>query len=165
MSNTEANAEWQNGLQETTAEISCPAGKASVPAITQKDCPGLAVTMAPFGVFTVSHVSTGNRLCHGSQRMSCALLTMSQFAMVAQMKDKSWADLDQDSAVELIKEVSADQVPFDGYTHTSSQGTRKMTVGEWFQTIRTPVFDEFPWEDRDPFDDALENFEKIGEAA
>lgn len=161
MNNAGATEEWENGLTETTVEINCPDGKVSVPGLIQKDCPGLAVTMAPFGVFTVTHVSTGHKLCNGSQRMACALWTMSQFALVASMKGTSWADLDQGAAVNLIKEAALLDVPFDGYTNTSSQGTRKMTVGEWFQAVRMPVFDEFPWEEKDPFDEAVQNFEKI----
>lgn len=161
MSTAKIHAGWGSGLEETTIEVSAPEGKVAVPAITQKSCPGLAVTMAPFGIFTVSHVGTGNRLCNGSQRMACALLTMSQFALIASMKGKSWADLDQDSAVDLMSEAALLDVPFGGYTSTSSGGTRKMTVREWFQHVRMPVFDEFPWEEKDPFDEAVKNFSKI----
>ena len=163
MSETEKKPEWKYGLSETEVELQGPNGKRAAPALVHENCPGLAVTMQPFGVFTVTHVSTGLKLCNEYQRASSAVLAMSQFALVAGMKETTWAELDNDSAVKLIKDLDSEPVPFDGYTSTSKDGTRNMTVSEWFQAVRFPLFDEFPWEDRDPFDDALENFEKVGE--
>jgi len=51
---------------------------------------------------------------------------------------------------------------FDGYTSTSIEGVRKFTVKEWRDSLTTRFFDESPWEERDPFEDAIQNFAKIG---
>ena len=130
-------------------------------AIAHKDCPGLAVTMVPFGAFQVTHINTGRKLCGLYQRASTALLKMSQWALIADMKGKSWADLDQAGSAQLIEQAADDEVPFDGCTSTSQGVTKKMTVGMWFQHRLAFTWDEFPWEERDPYDMALENFEKI----
>lgn len=155
-----------DGLTETTIEVPVQSGDLkTVPAIVHKDCPGLAVTMVPFGAFQVTHISTGRKLCGLYQRASTALLKMSQWALIADMKGKSWTDLDQAGSAQLIEQAADDEVPFDGCTSTSSEGTKKMTVAMWFQHRFAFTWDEFPWEERDPYDMALENFEKIEVAA
>src|SRR5690554_3330302 len=159
MSDEQTTAEYEDGLSEITVQIRGEAGSSSVPGLVHKSCPGLAVTMAPYGCFTVTHINTGRRVCMGYQRASSALLKMSQFALVAAMRNESWSELDQEGASSLLRDVGPDEVPFDGCTTTSSAGTRKMTVSEWFQFVRLPIMDEFPWEETDPFEDALQNFE------
>lgn len=159
MSDQQTTGEYEDGLSEVIVMIQGEAASSSVPGLVHKSCPGLAVTMAPFGCFTVTHVNTGRKLCGGYQRASSALLTMSQFALVAAMMNKSWSVLGPEGASSLIRDAGPDEVPFNGYTSTSKTGTRKMTVSEWFQIVRLPIMDEFPWEESDPFEGALQNFE------
>ena len=151
--------EYDYGLTETTVEVVSENGKHEVPALTHKSCPGLAVTMFPFGTFGVTHIPTGCRLANVSERASVALLTMSQFALVAKMMEADWSLLDTKTASAMIADALDKPVPFDGCTSTSQEGTRKMTVGEWFRHVRIPVIDEFPWEDSDPFEEAINNLE------
>ncbi|WP_428398239.1 hypothetical protein [Marinobacter salarius] len=161
MSEHQEETKYPDGLTETVAQVAGEGGTKTVPALVHESCPGLAVTMFPFGLFSVSHIKTGRRLTSPSERASTALLTMSQFELVARLKDESWEDMDQSGAAKLIKDADSDEVPFDGYTSTSNKGTRKMTVGEWFQAVRFTFPGEFPWEERDPFEMAFENFEKM----
>lgn len=154
------NKEHDYGLTETMVEVTNELGKKQVPALTHKSCPGLAVTMHPFGAFGVTHIPTGCRLANASERASTALLTMSQFALVADMMSTAWDMLDTKTAGAMISDAAGLPVPFDGYTSTSQKETRKMTVGEWFQHVRMPV-DEFPWEEQDPFEQAIDNFSQI----
>ena len=156
------NEQSVDGLTETKIQIPVQSGdRKVVPALVHKACPGLAVTMIPFGAFQVTHVKTGRKLCRLYQRASSALLSMSWWALIADMKGQSWADLDQAGSARLIEQAKDDEVPFDGCTSTSEGVTRKMTVGEWFQHQRMPMFDEFPWEETDPFETAITNLEKI----
>lgn len=161
MSNKQPVSECQHGLSEISVQVICESKNLTVPGLVHKDCPGLAVTMSPFGCFTVTHINSGLKICHQYQRASSALLVMSQFGLVAAMRGKSWSELDKASAFELIRDAGSDEVPFDGCTSTSKDGTRKMTVREWFQVVRIPIMDEFGWEDFDPFETAIDNFEKI----
>lgn len=161
MTQKASTSEWKYGLFETEVELQGPSGRRTAPALVQEDCPGLAVTMQPFGVFTVTHIGTGMKLCNEFQRASSAILAMSQFALVAAMKGATWEDLDQESALKLMQDAGSEAVPFDGYTSTSKDGTRKMTISEWFQSVRLPMWDEFPWEDQDPFEGAIDNFVRV----
>jgi hypothetical protein len=148
VSEQQSKPEYQYGLIEINVQISATDGVTrTVPGLTHKATPGLAVTMNPFGVFQVTHIKTGRKLCNNYERAANALLVMSQWALVADMKGKSWEALNQSGCADLITEASADEVPFDGCTSTSQGVTRKMTVGEWFQHQRMPLFDEFPWEE------------------
>jgi len=158
-------AEYLDGLAEIRVKAMREGGEIEVPALAHKSCPGLAVTMFPFGAFAVTHIKTGCKLCSPSERASTAMLTMSQFALVADLMGEAWADMDQAQASQMIKDASPKEVPFDGYTSTSNKGTRKMTVGEWFQAVRFTFPGEFPWEEKDPFGMAFENFEKLEAAS
>jgi len=154
--------ECMHGLNQTNIEIKSkdsPEGLL-VPALLHKNCPGLAVTMHPFGCFTVTHTATGYSVCSTYERAASALLTMSQFALVATMSRKSWASLNTESAFNMIREAGQDEVPFGDCTSTSQGVTRKMTVSEWFQAVRTPFPGEFPWEEVDPYELAIENLER-----
>lgn len=161
MSSEQSAPEYQDGLSEISVNTLNESKTLTVPGLTHEACPGLAVTMFPFGCFTVTHVNSGLKICNQHERASSALLVMSQFALVAAMKGKSWSELDQAEAVNLIRDAGSDEVPFEGCTSTSKSGTRKMTVSEWFQGVRIPIMDEFPWEDSDPFERAIDNFQKI----
>jgi len=51
--------EDQYGLVEVTVEIRTEGGPRNVPGLSHKACPGLVVTMYPFGMFQVTHTETG----------------------------------------------------------------------------------------------------------
>ena len=162
MSEQDSNLDYQYDLSEIAVQIPALDGVTrTVPGLTHKASPGLAVTMLPFGVFQVTHVNTGRKLCNNYQRAASALLAMSQWALIAHIRGASWADLGPTGAADLVTELSREAVPFDGCTSISKGVTRKMTVGEWFQHQRIPIFDEFPWEEVDPFELAIANLEKI----
>ncbi|BES72196.1 hypothetical protein RE428_32140 [Marinobacter nanhaiticus D15-8W] len=164
MTDNTFKTEYTDGFYEVSVEIGTKGGRFTVPALAHKSAPGLAVTMFPFGCFTVTHIQSGSSMAIDFQRASNALVVMSQYALIADMRGTSWEDLDTKAAAAFIKEVSGDAVPFDDCTVTSCGETRKMTVAEWFQSVRMPFPDEFPWEDTDPYEAALENFEKVGGA-
>ena len=158
----QSKPDYQYGLSEIAVQVTSPVGVTrNVPGLTHRATPGLAVTMLPFGVFQVTHINTGRKLCGNYERAGTALLAMSHWALIADMKGKSWAALSQTGAAALIRDTDSEEVPFDGCTSTSQGVTRKMTVGEWFQHQRIPIFDEFPWEEVDPFELAVANLEKI----
>lgn len=162
MNDQQLPPDYKYGLGEIAVDLNTSSGEPkTVPGLAHEACPGLAVTMLPFGVFAVTHINTGYRLCNTYQRASSALLAMSYFALIADMEGKSWADLGRAEAAKLISEAAEKEVPFEGGTSTSSEGTRKLTVGEWFRCHRIPLFDEFPWEETDPFEIAITNLEKI----
>jgi len=154
-----------DGFKEAQVKISFDHEVISVPGFTHDNCPGLAVTMTFFGAFTVTHIESGMKMCDHYERASSAILVMSQYALIAASKNVSWSDLDSQEAVKMISDASADDVPFDGYTSTSIKGVRKFTVKEWRDSLTNRFFDEFPWEERDPLDDAVQNFNKIEVAA
>lgn len=161
MGEIDTTKEQIDGLAEVVVDIQTAEGVKSVPGWAHKSCPGLAVTMHPFGCFMVTHINTGFKISALSERASTAMLTMSQFALLAHMKDTKWSDLDKEAAITLISDLTSKDVPFEGCTRTSLGVTRKMTVGEWFEHSRIPVFDEFPWEAIDPLEMAMNNFQKI----
>ena len=153
--------EGQDGLVEVTVEIQTEGDPRNVPGLSHKACPGLAVTMHPFGIFQVTQIKTGLKLCGLYQRASKAILAMSWWALIADMEGQSWEDIGVAEASVMISKASDKPVPFDDCTSTSKGVTRKMNVGEWFQHQRIPLFDEFPWEERDPLELAISNLEKI----
>jgi len=152
----------RDGFKEAQVKISFDHEVISVPGLTHDNCPGLAVSMSLFGAFTVTHIESGTKMCDHYERASSAILVMSQYALIAASKSVSWGDLDSQEAVKMISDASADDVPFDGYTSTSIDGVRKFTVKEWRDSLTTRFFDESPWEERDPLEDAIQNFNKIG---
>ena len=151
-----------DGFKEIQVTVNVNHSPVSVPGTAHDNCPGLAVTMHPFGAFTVTHVKSGMKMCGHYERASSAVLVMSQYALIAASKNLSWNDLDSQGTIKMISDASADDVPFDGYTSTSIEGVRKFTVKEWRDSLTTRFFDESPWEERDPFEDAIQNFAKIG---
>jgi len=149
-------------LTDIQVLINTERGSVSVPGLTHDNCPGLAVTMHPFGAFTVTHIESGMKMCGGYERASSAILVMSQYALIAASKSASFKGLDQQGAINLISDAGSDDVPFDGCTSTSIEGVRKLTVKEWQGSLTNCFLDEFPWEENDPFEGAVQNFAKIG---
>lgn len=162
MSDAKENPYDQYGLIEAPVEIKTAGASLTVPGLTHESCPGLAVTMRPFGAFTVTHIASGLKMCSYYERASRAILVMSEYALIAESKGVSWAGLDKDESIRLITDAFTDEVPFDGYTVTNSEGVKKQTIGEWRSHLTNGFFDEFPWEETDPFEVALDNFEKVG---
>tara|TARA_R110001599_G_scaffold333854_1_gene549921 strand:- start:983 stop:1315 length:333 start_codon:yes stop_codon:yes gene_type:complete len=104
MSDKQTTDEYADGLSEIAVQIQNQVKNHTVLGLTHKSCPGLAVTMRPFGYFTVTHINSGLKICNVYERASSALLVMSQFALVAAMKNKSWSELDQKGVVDLIQD-------------------------------------------------------------
>jgi len=154
-----------DGFKEIQVTVNVNHSPVSLPGFVHDNCPGLAVTMYPFGAFTVTHIESGMKICGHYERASSAILVMSQYALIAASKNASFQSLDQKGVVSLISDTSADDVPFDGYTSRSIEGVRKFTVKEWRNSLTNRFFDEFPWEEHDPFEDAVQNFSKIEVAA
>ena len=151
-----------DGFKEIQVTVNVNHSPVSVPGFAHDNCPGLAVTMHPFGAFTVTHIESGMKMCGHYERASNAILVMSQYALIAASKGLSWSDLDSQGAIKIISDASADDVPFDGYTSTSIEGVRKLTVKEWRGSLTDIFLGEFPWEEHDPFEDAVQSFSKIG---
>jgi hypothetical protein len=139
-----------------------------VPARQHPMAPGLAVTMLNFGVFCVTHLPTGTAMDRGSEREGSASLRLACFASIAKDNGFSWDQINTGAeAGERLAAIKDNPVPFDGATSTSSEGTRPLTVGEWFMHLKTSwVSDEFPWEtaSEHPLEQAVIQLEKLREA-
>ena len=151
-------------FKETTVYVETNSGKRKVPAIANDltISLGLAVTMAEFGYFEVTHIKTGMRLGYQSERAVSALLTLSQFALIAHKHGFNWDDLDKDKAIKKISEIGDEPVPFEGRTKTTKGRIDKIKISEWIDSAR--VFNcigEFPWEEFRPRDQAIKNLSKI----
>jgi hypothetical protein len=151
----------EDRLSEKPVTIHAQSGAITVPGLVHEACPGLAVTMHPFGVFAVTSTKNGVKLCNIYQRASTALLAMSWWALIADAEGKSWEEMSPEDASAMMTGAKDKAVPFEGCTSSSQGETRKMTVGEWFQHQRMPVHDEFPWEEKDPYEMALENLDAL----
>lgn len=151
--------EREDGFVEKLVKIDGPEKSMDVPGLTHKSAQGLAVTMQPFGRFTVTHTSSGYKMTPLYERAANAILRMSEFAMIAKMLGISWAEVTKKEAGKIINDAKEQEVPFDNATSTSQGVTRKMNVGEWFQSVRMDSLGEFPWEDVDPFEEAANNLE------
>ena len=126
------------------------------PGITINTCDGLAVTMAGFGRFTITHIPSGRRVCNGNyERCDNAILEMVRLAMIAKANGFSWSDKNPQ---QKIKEVADRPVPFGGATITDKDGIRPMTIGRYISTLKPhiPFFDidTPPWEELSPIAEA-----------
>jgi hypothetical protein len=142
MSTTTTKPVWD----ETTVEVACVEGPEVVPAMVHPHCPGLAVTMRPFGVFRVSHVRTGMAISGEFERAGNAAAEMVTWAALALALGFSW-DNDGQACAAAIK--AGGDTPFPaGGTSTSAEGVRPLTISEWVGMARYSLLaDEFPWED------------------
>lgn len=150
--NTMALPQWE----PCEVEISTKSGPLKVPAITHPLVLGLAVTMADFGTFGVTHIRTGKRPIPGHfERAGSATRLAAQIAAVAKLAGVTW-DVD---APDLDAMLACDaEVPFNA-TITDKDGTRKQRCGGWLRTqyrVGWLPGDEFPWEsdDESPWADA-----------
>lgn len=128
------------------------------PGIVHEYCPGLAVTMSVFGLFTVTHIPSGLAMCGDYERNGAAASIMVRYQLIAKEHGFSWTNWEPDTTKPLFDL----EVPFDGGTVTSSDGTRKQTIKEWIQSVkRHPFMDEFPWEEKHPLDMAFDELERL----
>lgn len=131
--------------------------------------PGLAVTMVAFGVFNVTHISTGSRMCGTTSRDGTAMHYMACFAAIAKANGFSWAELKtRESVKERIDAIGDRSVPFEGATWTNKEGAKPMTILEWIRVVGTHTpRDDFPWEapSDDPIEDAVMLLESLRETA
>lgn len=145
---------------DATVLVKSDKGELQVPALTHPHAAGLAVTMSGFGLFEVTHVSTGLRLAGRYERMGNALLTMSMFAKIASTFEFNWDELSQAQSIEKLKSLGAEPVPFEGCTTTSNGETKPMQICDWLAHRGLGTFDsfggEFPWEESDPANEAAE---------
>jgi hypothetical protein len=155
------SADLEVGFTEKMVKIDAQKESMDVPGLIHKSAEGLAVTMQPFGCFTVTHISSGYKMTPLYERAANAILRMSEFAMVAKMLGVSWGDVSKEEARKIISEAKDKEVPFDNATSISQGVTRKMNIGEWFQSVRMDALGEFPCEDIDPFEEAVNNLESI----
>lgn len=154
--------------KKASIEISTAEGKNHrVPAVVVDAAPGLAVTMNGFGYFTVTHINTGYSMCATYERFTSALLVLSEFALIAKDNDFSWLSIESDNVKGIISSHGDKPIPFDGHTIIVGGEERKATVAEWIKGLRFMAFgglvDEFPWEESDKGDLALENFERLAD--
>lgn len=135
--------------ESTEAQIACEGGPKVVPALTNEWCPGLAVTMAMFGLFRVTHIASGRAIGGEYERAANATLELVKWAAVAKAAGFSWAGSAEE--VQLAVKACADMpVPFVGATSTGADGTRPLTFSEWRRTFAFPWCDEFPFEEESP---------------
>jgi PAS domain-containing protein len=137
-------------------KIATQDGYKFVPGVAIEQCSGLAVTMCGVGRFTITHISSGSRVCNGNyERCDKAIHDMSRLAAIAHAHGFSW---EEESPQDRIKEIADKPVPFDGCTITDKDGTRPMPIGRFIQSLRPCVpfrdIDSPPWEDERPIDEA-----------
>lgn len=168
METSNTNEQETPGFDRTTVQANTEDGMVSITAITHEYCKGLAVSMQSFGFFTVTHIDTGLKLCDHYERASSAILILSNFALIAKENNFSWAGLSMEEAREIMRNISSNPVPFDDATITTNSETVKQTIGEWMRGLRMMNFngivDEFPWEETDNHQIAIENLAKCRQA-
>lgn len=133
-------------LAPAMVRVVTESGPHDAPALTVAGARGLAVTMANFGAFTVTHVPSGMKLCGQYERAARALLVLAQFAVIGRAYGIDWS-LEAEAVRTAVERCGRRPVPFPGATHKDAAGTRTLTVAEWYRLIRGVVAgDEFPWE-------------------
>ncbi len=131
--------------------VVCAEGPKEVPALAHPWCPGLAVTMTNFGLFSVTHVASGARICGDFERSSTAELMMVRWASVGHAYGFTWEEKDRGKLALALTTCGDRPVPFGGATSTGGAGTRPLTVAEWRDLMRMVHYrDEFPCEDVHP---------------
>lgn len=137
-------------FEQGTVEISRVLGPEAVPAVTHPRCPGLAVTMADFGTFRVTHVASGMFIGGAYERWSSAALEMVEWSAIARALGFSWLEPCGPAISAALRAGGDRPVPFAGATSTDEDGTHPMSVMDWVQITRgTFVEGEFPWESSD----------------
>lgn len=150
--NIEDAMDWKD------AEIEIISGEETktVPGVTFEWAPGLAITMAQFGYFNITHVNSKHRICAHTERFEQAILNLSHLAMIADSCGFSWSDGGKELGKQIIEAHGEKEVPFEGAT----DGTKKMTIRYWISLNSNP-WPEFPWEEESPFDAAARNVELL----
>lgn len=152
---TETRAPYVEPWTPGTAAIACSDGPTEVPALRHPRCPGLAVTMASFGRFRVTHTGSGLAIGGTYERAGGAVHEMVQWAAIARAYGFTYKVEDSSAVRDCVLHCADRWVPFAEATSTGADGTRPLTVREWVQTVRSnQVGDEFPWEGDSPWDEA-----------
>ena len=140
--------DWNTG----EIKIATASGEQEVRCLQHSAVRGLAVTEARFGVFDVTHITSGRTIASGYLRAGEAALTMAQLHLCL---GDDWMLASQELTVQM--EVRGlEPVPFEGCTITSGGTRRTMTKGEYIQSVRTRLaFDAYPWESESPMDIAM----------
>lgn len=147
--------EWRDwgtspSLFPTTVRIASAdeGGGREVPALTTPMAPGLAVTMAQFGDFNVTHVTSGFCLTTAKFERSCnALLILAKFSAIGVAYGVDF-EMDHVAVKDAFEACGNQPVPFDRAITTGSDGSRPLTVSEWLRILGGSMggSDEFPWE-------------------
>lgn len=133
--------------------------KKKFPGLIHKYCPGIAVIMTGFGYFNVTHINSGLKITDDYERACSAILVLSQLAIIANDIGFEWDDLTSADIVNIIDKNSMRLVTFEGETITTKDGSRKMTIGEYINSINPRRYvEEFPWEELHPSNLAMLNF-------
>lgn len=139
-------------------DITTDKGTQPVPGFVLPDCPGLAITLADAGRFTITHLATGMRVSAGNyERFDNALVDLIRLTLIARTYNFCWSDAD---AKESISSLKTEPVPFDECTVHDKDGVRPMAAFHWVRSL-TPYMpfrdiDSPPWEERHPGDQAEE---------
>ena len=144
--------------------IATKEGERFVPGVTIPECPGLAVTTARFGRFTVTHIATGLRVVPGVyERCDNAIRDTAKLALIAKTHGFSW---DCDDPKEKFNAVRGNPVPFEGATTITSEGESPMSISGWMYALCAlpwEAIDFMSWEELTPLDEAKKIIAKISE--
>lgn len=138
-----------------TAEVTIATKKGDTKdrGLVHPRAPGLAVTMAAFGTFDVTHVASGMIVAKGYQRVGSACAVLAALAPCADWRLP---------ATELLADLKAhrdEPANVPRWTITAKGVNRPQTKGEIVQGARNHhFFDEFPWESGadDPMNHAMD---------
>lgn len=149
-------------FEESTVVLATKNGECKVPAMTHQYCPGIAVTMAGFGVFRVTHIASGSSMSGDYERAGSAALIMVQLAMIAKAGNSDWSKIQASDAVEFIESINDLPVPFSGATTTKDGVPCPMSIKDFMSCVRLGSgFMEFPWEESSPYDEAFSILEEL----
>lgn len=137
-----------------TVTIARQQGPENVPALVHPLCPGLAVTMADFGEFRVTHIASGRVIGGRYERWGSAALEMVEWTLIARALGVSWEEPDGAVILAGIKAGWDQPVPFPGATEMDKDGTRPCSIKTWMEITRGAFDDEFPWESPDEAPDS-----------
>lgn len=114
-----------------TTQIQTEAGSMTVPALKHKHCKHLCVTMPSFGLFEITHIASGRKVCGNYERAGNAMADMLAlsiaFIRIGVSDDATYEDLKQ-----AIKQsdIVIDELG--------------MTIPQYITLNR--LVNEFPWE-------------------
>lgn len=132
--------------EEKGVTIACEKGPEEVPGFVCEAIPTLAITMRAFGLFDVTHVESGLRICGPYERAGNAAEALVKVALCFDVTGS------RRELILSVGELGDEPVPFEGATTTEAGETRPMTRKRWLGLERHNFPpDEFPWEDQSPW--------------